>query len=690
MSKFLPSAIAVLLGDRVPLLGVRSNRPVSVRAVGDRDASGEQIADGQFRGYDKQTEPDLQKPGLMPLCLRIGVSGHRDIRDPARVQQEVADAVRWLVDELHLVKVSAQAPVWLQVLTPLAAGADQIVAEAVISLNIPGTTLRVPVPADEAAYERSIRADGQAAVERYWHLRHRPHTTVTKLPRTTADEAGFRKLGEWVVDHCDVLLALWNGQSPPLSGPAGAPPGTAAIVSYALSHPREIPVIVVPVARRQRSDEDALEELPPCQLLLRTEHANPFVDLWWRALHRHGSQPAGLSPRLTDQLEVFLRPDQDGRLSPGEQEREDEFEQSVRSWPLNAAGGQVLRRNVLGVTIRHIKRLNKDKPPTVHNRFSALIDEALGSGTGPVPDAAKKIEPWACARFERADKLASHYQRIARRYDRSIYVLAALSVLVAAARTIWTTPGSATAFVLSCLDVFFLAVVSAVLLTDLRGRYREWWVCFRAMAEYLRTYMFLALIRNAPESEEPPSFTSLGLNEFIGPAWFDRGMKAIWPHRPVLPRAWSEKDLASLKRALRGWIVDQEKYHYAKGESHAVRHRQFQIAVTSGFVITVLAALAHIFVGGKDPDAFLNFIALGVPGAAAAVNSIGAAGEHHRHSVRSRAAMHRLNYLYLPAIMEAESLPELRRQADLLGRYVLGEATDWYEVMAVHATDIPT
>ena len=117
------------------------------------------------------------------------------------------------------------------------------------------------------------------------------------------DDAGFRKVGEWVVDHCDVLLALWDGQPPPRSGPAGAPPGTAAIVGYALSHPREIPVIVVPVARGQRGDEPAQEALPPRQLLLRTEHANPFVDLRWRALGGQGNEPTGLSPRLTDQLD---------------------------------------------------------------------------------------------------------------------------------------------------------------------------------------------------------------------------------------------------------------------------------------------------------------------------------------------------------------------------------------------------
>ena len=115
---------------------------------------------GQFHGYDEKAEEGLQSTGKIPLCLRIGVTGHRDIRDPDRVQQEVADAVQWLVDELDLVKVSEQAPVWLQVLTPLAAGADQIVAEAVISLKIHGTTLRVPMPVRRGQVQGVDRCQG--------------------------------------------------------------------------------------------------------------------------------------------------------------------------------------------------------------------------------------------------------------------------------------------------------------------------------------------------------------------------------------------------------------------------------------------------------------------------------------------------------------------------------------------------
>jgi hypothetical protein len=662
---------------------------MSVSAPGDQTAVAQRDGDEEFRGYTPEVEEELSPSGGIPLCLRIGVTGHRDISNPVLVKAQVTEALRWLAHELRLSQVSRRCPIWLQVLTPLAAGADQIVAEAVLDLPIPGITLKVPVPEDENSYKESIRQDSTAALAVYERLSS-PPGRLTKLPGTVADDAGFRKLGEWVVNHCDVLVALWDGQPPPPSSPAGAPPGAASIVSYALSNPREIPVIVIPVARESASSEQA-GNLPPRQLLMRVEHANPFLSLWWRLGRVRGRKPVGLHPLLSDPLDVVTQ-QEDGQATTEQRERQAEFEQSIRSWRLEKNGRWVLRRNVLGVSVRHVRRFNAHLNPRAKNGFIELVDNAVGSSVGAIPAAARKIGAWAHARYLRADALAGRYQRISRWLDRSIYLLAALSVIAAATRAIWATPGSALALGLTYLDVFLLAVVSAILVADVRGRLRDEWVSFRGMAEYLRTYMFLALIDESTDtsaSEYHPSLTSLGLNEFVGPAWFDRVMQAIWLHRPDQP-TWTEDDLPALKAVLCGWLADQQDYHDSKERSHAKWHRRFLIAVASLFIVTVLAALVHLFASGDRIDDWLNFVAIGVPGFAAAINSIAAAGEHHRHSVRSRAAKHRLSYEYLPAIKEAESLEVLRKKANILGNYILGETTDWYEVMAVHSVDIPT
>ena len=674
------------------LRGVISNGPVSASHPAEQHPGA-----GELRGYDDKAEKPLRSIGGMPLCLRIGVTGHRDIRDKDHVQEQVADAVRWLARELDLAKVSQHSPISLQLVTPLAAGADQIAADAVRSLHVAGTTLVVPVPSDEAAYLESIRVDDEAAARKYELLRHEHGTIAIKLPRTTADDAGFRKVGQWVVDHCDLLVAMWDGR-PPSAPVAGAPPGTAGIVSYALSHPREIPVIVVPVAHKGKNGMPE-PDLPPRQLLVRIENANVFRGLWWGICRMRGSEPKGLSPSLAVPSPVLDHQAQDGQAQDGQigsdqREREASFQRSIRSWPLEADGGRVLRRNAVGITVRHLKRFNARQQRKTSNAFSDLVEAALGTDAGPVPAAARMIDDWASARFTRADALAKRYQWASRLLDYSIYALAAVSVIVAAVRAIWTTPGSAPALALSIVDVSILLAISVIVVGDLRGRLRDEWVCFRAMAEYLRTYMFFALIeprRKASAGEEHRPLTSLGLNEFVGPAWFDRCMQAIWRHRPARQTSWTDADLLPLKGVLHGWIQNQEVYHHRNAENHASLHRRFLIGVASLFIITVLAAFVHIFAPhGKQVDNILNFVAIGVPGVAAAINSIGASREHHRHSVRSRAVMHRLSHLYLPAIIGADSLENLRKQADLMGNYILGESTDWYEVMAVHSVDIPT
>jgi hypothetical protein len=202
-----------------------------------------------------------------------------------------------------------------------------------------------------------------------------------------------------------------------------------------------------------------------------------------------------------------------------QREREASFQRSIRSWPLEANGGRVLRRNALGITVRHLSRFNAHQQQKTPNAFSELVDAALDTDAGPVPAAARKIDDWASTRFARADALAKRYQRVSRLLDYSIYALAAVSVIVAAIRAIWTAPGSAPALVLSIADIFILLTISVIVVGDLRGRLRDGWICFRAMAEYLRTYMFFALVeprKRAPAGEEHRSLTGRQHTGFCG------------------------------------------------------------------------------------------------------------------------------------------------------------------------------
>lgn len=152
--------------------------------------------------------------------VRVGVTGHRTLRDPERVARQVRDGLHGI---LRLVDAGDSAdPPRLEVVSSLAEGADRLVAREALAL--PGTTLAavLPFPADddEGDFETAeSRAELAALLG--------AAGSVEVMPATTTREAGYALQGRWVVEHSDVLVAVWDGERSRGEG------GTAEIVGYA-------------------------------------------------------------------------------------------------------------------------------------------------------------------------------------------------------------------------------------------------------------------------------------------------------------------------------------------------------------------------------------------------------------------------------------------------------------------------
>jgi hypothetical protein len=155
----------------------------------------------------------------------IGVTGHRDLAPGDRLAAKI-DAV---LDEI------AQTPLGLVVLSPLAEGADRLVAERVLARR--GAELEAVLPMAEADYERDFETDASRAEFRSLLARA---GTVHRLPDASNREKAYAAAGRFVVDRCDVLIAVWNGRA------SNGPGGTAEIVAYARSLPRRLFVIEPP------------------------------------------------------------------------------------------------------------------------------------------------------------------------------------------------------------------------------------------------------------------------------------------------------------------------------------------------------------------------------------------------------------------------------------------------------------
>jgi hypothetical protein len=146
--------------------------------------------------------------------LQVGVVGHRSLKAPSLVRRQVVDALRATVDE--------SSPRPIAVLSSLAAGADQLFAEA--ALEQPRTTLAVVLPLSVAEYAAEFH--DPAALVSFQQLLARAERVVECGDAPTR-AAAYEQAARYIVDASDVLFALWDGH------PSNKQGGTAASIAYA-------------------------------------------------------------------------------------------------------------------------------------------------------------------------------------------------------------------------------------------------------------------------------------------------------------------------------------------------------------------------------------------------------------------------------------------------------------------------
>ncbi|WP_138944916.1 DUF1273 domain-containing protein [Plantibacter sp. M259] len=148
---------------------------------------------------------------------RIGVTGHQDI--PAQALPLITDGIRAFLAEL---------PAPADGYSSLAGGADQLFARILLDS---GGRLHAVIPASN--YETTFEGD---ALRQYLRLL-REAVSVEELPFDAPSEGAYDAAGHCVVDHSDILLAVWDGE------PARGQGGTADAVNYARA--QHLPVHII-------------------------------------------------------------------------------------------------------------------------------------------------------------------------------------------------------------------------------------------------------------------------------------------------------------------------------------------------------------------------------------------------------------------------------------------------------------
>jgi hypothetical protein len=169
-----------------------------------------------------------QADSLLPMI--IGVTGHRDIRADAVLP--VKHAVTAFFTQLR--RQLPNTPFVL--LSPLAEGADRLVADVFLESLRPGDRLVAPMPFPLEEYRRDF-ATLQSTAEFNRLLGIAQMVQLPLLPGTVLDDvqAGghardlqYEQVGLTIARSAHILLALWNGLE------AGSTGGTGEIVRYRL------------------------------------------------------------------------------------------------------------------------------------------------------------------------------------------------------------------------------------------------------------------------------------------------------------------------------------------------------------------------------------------------------------------------------------------------------------------------
>jgi hypothetical protein len=549
--------------------------------------------------------------------LRLGVTGHRTLPDPAGI----ARAVRILLDRIERTLARSSTPLTWTVVSPLARGADRLVAEAV--LERPDARLEVvtPFPLDE--YRKDFQADedraafeallGRAALVHELDASSRGGVSEGDAPER---DEGYLRAGERVVDACEILIAIWNGR------PAAGRGGTADIVRYALLRERMVLWI---------HEERPLD--PP------------------RVIRRHpgdGAQPAHAAPPESDDFPLTAK-----TLSRGYHEQ--------AAYCADTA-------------------LDRGKfDAAQHEARDALIRGAGDSRMDPV--ALEPVLGQMVPEFVRADQLALIYQRKYTLATRSVLYLAAAAVTVAVGQVLFLPDR----LWVILFEVLGMVAILGLWWYGRREAWHEKWRHDRYLAERLRTAIFTTLAGCVPRESRagnplpfyrgPQQWLSSIVRSVAQSAARNRVVLPTRPLQSFLIGGW-------LGNQLRFHAGNAVRKHAAAHRRHALGVGLF--AATLVMAVLHMMGVGHAEAAvpriGRV-DLWITFLALVLPVWAGAVHALTSQLELERIAERSRRMAPVLEGVVYRA-ERARTSDELARIADEAAELMTIENHEWWVLLS--------
>jgi hypothetical protein len=362
------------------------------------------------------------------MHLTVGVTGHRDLRaeEIPGIEARVADFLKGLQKRFP--------DLGLQLLSPLAEGGDQLAARVALQT---GVDLVAVLPFMRTEYEKDFATPEE--LEQFRTLLQRARRII-ELPLVHGewDDGEFSRVerdrqyaqaGVFISNHCQILLALWDGKPPALVG------GTGDVVQYHLT-------TVMHGFEDQQSS---------AQLLADNEN-----DLAYHIACSRDRDDGGVADGLTALSSTWI-------TSEGGQTR-------LAEMPASYSG-----------MLERLQQFERDRRRYLgdHPKPGTMLDEGL---PGRPPSESVRFVEYL---FDVADHLALHYQAQVNRNIYGVYGLATLMGLVFILYSEYSEP--------HWLLWLFLGLFFAGVILHTTANRREWhrkYLDYRALAEALRVQFY--------------------------------------------------------------------------------------------------------------------------------------------------------------------------------------------------------
>ncbi len=178
--------------------------------------------------------------------IRIGITGHRSLtgEEWEHVIAELHKSINWIRDKVDKQRreLGIKAEYYISGITPLAEGVDRLFADEVLKQ---GGKLEAILPFRKEIYEKDFQ-DNISVSEFNRLLSYDRSPIIIDVRDAPNKEWSYYHTGKLLVDQCDILIGVWNGNDAKGAG------GTQNIIQYAKEN--KVPTIIIHLDKNKKTE----------------------------------------------------------------------------------------------------------------------------------------------------------------------------------------------------------------------------------------------------------------------------------------------------------------------------------------------------------------------------------------------------------------------------------------------------